>query len=88
VDGSKTLKFLYYNILEDSLNAKNLNMMDSHPLITTLDLKSQTRMHAGIKKIIDNKKFRSLIQEKILKPKSHLAQILIVKYILVESILC
>jgi len=58
---------VFHKILEDSLNAKNINMMDSHPLITTLDPKSQNRMHAGIKKIIDNKKFRSLIQGKDIK---------------------
>lgn len=58
---------VFHKILEDSLNAKNLNMMSSHPLITTLDPKSQNSMHAGIKKIIDNKKFNSLIREKDIK---------------------
>ncbi len=58
---------VFHKILEDSLKATNINIMNSHPLITTLDPKSQKRMHSGIKKIIDNKEFNSLIQEKTIK---------------------
>lgn len=54
---------IFHKILEDSLAVPDLTTMKTHPLIETLDNKSQKRILKSIDKIINNKKFCDLIKE-------------------------
>ncbi|MDG1437046.1 MAG: UvrD-helicase domain-containing protein [Rickettsiaceae bacterium] len=56
---------VFHKILEDSLSAKKIADIGNHPLISTLDLKSQDLMQASIKRIIANKEFNELIKRQV-----------------------
>ena len=56
---------VFHKILEDSLNVKDLGIMSAHPLIKTLDIKSQNRIQSSIEKIVANREFSQLVQKDI-----------------------
>ena len=65
---------VFHKILEDSINAKNLNSMDTHPLIKTLSTKLQKRLKDSIAKIIANQKLTNLLKNKEVKVEVTLGQ--------------
>jgi len=63
--GQNSLEYglVFHKILEDSVNAKNLSIMQTHPLIQTLDKHLQKRILASTQHIISNKEFLPLVQK-------------------------
>ena len=53
---------IFHKILEDSVAAKEISIMSNHPLIGTLDEKSQKRITKSIELLSANIEFNSLIQ--------------------------
>jgi ATP-dependent helicase/nuclease subunit A len=53
---------IFHKILEDSVAAKEISSMHTHPLIGTLDKKSQKRIKKSIKLIAANIEFNRLIE--------------------------
>jgi ATP-dependent exoDNAse (exonuclease V) beta subunit len=53
---------IFHKILEDSVAAKEISIMSNHPLIGTLDEKSQKRITKSIELLAANMEFNSLIQ--------------------------
>jgi ATP-dependent helicase/nuclease subunit A len=56
---------VFHKILEDAINAKQLDMMQNHPLINTLGSALQNRMRVSIEKIIANHELRDLIKKEV-----------------------
>lgn len=55
---------VFHKILEDSVSAKGMATTNHHPLIETLDKKSQKRITKSLKLIAENMEFNSLIQNR------------------------
>ncbi len=53
---------VFHKILEDVVKSKNLNDVNNHPLIKTLDIKLQKKMKNSLEKLGLNNQFQELLQ--------------------------
>jgi len=51
-----------HKILEDVVKSKNLHDVNNHPLIKTLDIKSQKKMKNSLEKLALNNQFKELLK--------------------------
>ncbi len=65
---------VFHKTLEDSMSAKDLSLMNKHPLIKTLTAPLQKRMNESIARIISNQKLADLIKNKEIKIEVTLGQ--------------